>query len=74
MLNLLWQSQAQKVAGELFPTQIASQNKFPDLQKLFASLVVGNPAMKKYLETSSAKPWWHILFESTGGGGKDQKF
>lgn len=56
----------QKVASELFPTQIAPQNKFPDLQRLFTLLVIGRPAMKKFLETSSATPWRSILFESTG--------
>lgn len=74
MLNLHWQSQAQKVAGELLPTQIARQNKFPDLQRLFTLLVIGSPAMKKYLETSFAKPWWHILFESSGGRKKAKNF
>lgn len=59
-----------KVASELFPILTAPQSKFPDLQRLFTLLVTGNPAMKKYLETSFAKPWWHNLFESTGGGGR----
>lgn len=65
MLNLHWQSQAQKVVSELFPTQIAPQNKCSDLQRLFTLLVIGNPAMKKYLEISSAKPSWNILFAPT---------
>lgn len=56
-----------KVASELFPILTAPQSKFPDLQRLFTLLVTGNPAMKKYLETSFAKPRWHNLFESTGG-------
>ena len=74
MLNLHWQSQAQRAASKLLPILTAPQNKFSDLQRLFTLLVTGDPAMEKYLETSFAKPQRYILFESTGGKKKAKNF
>lgn len=47
MLNLHWQSQAQKAASELFPIPTAPQNKFPDLQRLFYTSCHRQPCYEK---------------------------